>query len=52
MVTCESQRVTAVAEKFFSQFKLLAPLFQIFWQFSSSNALDHDTVTIFMSFYD
>ena len=52
MVTCESQRATAVAEKFFSQFKLLAPLFQIFWQFSSSNTLDHDTVTIFISFYE
>ena len=52
MVTCESQRVTAVAEKFFSQFKLLALPFQIFWQFSSSNALDRDTVTIFISFYD
>ena len=33
MVTCESQRATAVAEKFFSQFKLLAPLFQIFGNF-------------------
>ena len=51
MVTCESQRATAVAEKFFSQFKLLAPLFQIFWQFSSSNTLVRDTVTIFISFY-
>lgn len=52
MVTCESQRATAVAEKFFSQFKLLAPLFQIFWQFSSSNTLVRDTVTIFISFYE
>ena len=49
MVTCESQRATAVAEKFFSQFKLL---FQIFWQFSSSNTLVRDTVTIFISFYE
>ena len=46
MVTCESQRATAVAEKFFSQFKLLAPLFQIFWQFSSSNTLVRDITEV------
>lgn len=45
-------KVAAAAEKFLSQFELLALFLRIFFLTSLSNSLVHDKVTIFVLFYD